>query len=105
MEQGSSASALAARTAGMTDEQILDLDLETLQNGGGVGAQGVPTGSAGAPGDFGDDWEAALSQFPKSGDGTAQATSLAAEAPVTGGFGLGDVTSSQNPLTVPGQAR
>lgn len=28
MEQGSSASALAARTAGMTDEQILDLDLE-----------------------------------------------------------------------------
>ena len=65
MEQGSSASALAARTAGMTDEQILDLDLETLQNGGGVGAQGTPAGSAGTPGDFGDDWEAALSQFPK----------------------------------------
>src|ERR1700680_1447320 len=104
MEQGSSTSALAARTAGMTDEQILDLDLETLQNGGGVGAQGTPAGSAGTPGDFGDDWEAALSQFPKSADGTAQATSLAAEAPVTGDFGLGAVTSSQNRLTVPEKA-
>jgi len=30
MEQGSSASALAARTAGMTDEQILDLDLSQI---------------------------------------------------------------------------
>src|SRR5690348_5422251 len=30
MQQGSSASALAARTAGMTDEQILDLDLDQL---------------------------------------------------------------------------
>jgi hypothetical protein len=30
MEQGSSASALAARTAGMTDEQILDLDLSEI---------------------------------------------------------------------------
>jgi hypothetical protein len=30
MEQGSSAGALAARTAGMTDEQILDLDLEQI---------------------------------------------------------------------------
>jgi len=30
MQQGSSASALAARTAGMTDEQILDLDLEQI---------------------------------------------------------------------------
>src|SRR5690242_8643888 len=33
MEQGSSASALAARTAGMTDEQILDLDLEQFSTG------------------------------------------------------------------------
>ena len=73
MEQGSSASALAARTAGMTDEQILDLDLEALQNGGGVGAQGTPAGSAGASGDFGDEWEAALSQAPKSAEGTAPA--------------------------------
>jgi len=45
MEQGSSASALAARTAGMTDEQIFDLDLETLQNGGVVGVQGTPASS------------------------------------------------------------
>jgi hypothetical protein len=30
MEQGSNASALAARTAAMTDEQILDLDLAAL---------------------------------------------------------------------------
>ncbi len=104
MEQGSSTSALAARTAGMTDEQILDLDLEALQNGGGVGAQGTPAGSVGAPGDFGDEWEAALSQAPKSAEGTAQATSLAAEAPVTGEFGLGAVTSSQNRLTVPEKA-
>ena len=32
MEQGSSSSALAARTAGMTDEQILDLDLEQISS-------------------------------------------------------------------------
>src|ERR1700730_11132864 len=62
MEQGSSASALAARTAGMTDEQILDLDLEALQAGGGVLTQRAPASSAGAPGDFSDEWEAALSQ-------------------------------------------
>jgi hypothetical protein len=79
MEQGSSASALAARTAGMTDEQILDLDLETLQNGGGVGAQRTPASSAGAPGDFGDDWEAVETSFSSQGA----------------------VTSSQNQLTVP----
>jgi hypothetical protein len=79
MEQGSSASALAARTAGMTDEQIFDLDLETLQNGGGVGAQGTAASSAGAPGDFGDDWEAVETSFSSQGA----------------------VTSSQNQLTVP----
>ena len=67
MEQGSSASALAARTAGMTDEQILDLDLETLQNGGGVGAQGALAGSVGASGDFGDEWEAAETSFSSQG--------------------------------------
>ena len=67
MEQGSSASALAARTAGMTDEQILDLDLETLQNGGGVGAQGTPAGSVGASGDFGDEWEAVETSFGSQG--------------------------------------
>jgi hypothetical protein len=104
MEQGSSASALAARTAGMTDEQIFDLDLETLQNGGGVGTQGAPTDPAGAPGDFGDEWEAALSQAPKSAQGTAQATSLAAEAPLTGEFGQGVGPSSQNQSSVPEKA-
>ena len=67
MEQGSGASALAARTAGMTDEQILDLDLETLQNGGGVGAQGALAGSVGASGDFGDEWEAAETSFSSQG--------------------------------------
>jgi hypothetical protein len=67
MEQGSSASALAARTAGMTDEQILDLDLETLQNGGGVGAQGTPAGSVGASRDFGDEWEAVETSFNSQG--------------------------------------
>jgi hypothetical protein len=40
MQQGSSASALAARTAGMTDEQILDLDLEQLS------AESTPQASA-----------------------------------------------------------
>jgi hypothetical protein len=67
MEQGSSASELAARTASMTDEQILDLDLETLQNGGGVGAQGTPAGSIGASGDFGDEWEAVETSFSSQG--------------------------------------
>ncbi len=104
MEQGSGASALAARTAGMTDEQILDLDLETLQAGDGIATQGTSAGSAGAPGDFGDEWEAALSQAPKSAEGTAQATSLAASAPLTGDFGLGAVTSSQNQSSVPAKA-
>ena len=66
MEQGSSASALAARTAGMTDEQILDLDLEALQAGGGV------------------------------------TTSLAAEAPLTGDFGLGGVTAVPGTNGAPG---
>jgi len=101
MEQGSSASALAARTAGMTDEQILDLDLETLQNGGGVGAQGTPAGAVGASGDFGDEWEAVETSFSPQG---AVKTSLAAEAPLTGDFGLGAVTSSQNQSSVPEKA-
>ena len=35
MEQGSSAGALAARTAGMTDEQILDLDLSQISGENG----------------------------------------------------------------------
>ena len=98
MEQGSSASALAARTAGMTDEQILDLDLEALQAGGGVLTQRAPAGSAGAPGDFSDEWEAVETSFSSQG---AVKTSLAAEAPLTGDFGLGAVTSSQNQSSVP----
>jgi hypothetical protein len=40
MEQGSSASALAARTAGMTDEQIFDLDLEQISADPGPGSSG-----------------------------------------------------------------
>jgi len=40
MQQGNSASALAARTAGMTDEQILDLDLEQFS------AESAPQSSA-----------------------------------------------------------
>ncbi len=67
MEQGSSASALAARTAGMTDEQILDLDLETLQARDGVVTQGAATDSAGASGDFGDEWEAVETSFSSQG--------------------------------------
>jgi hypothetical protein len=101
MEQGSSASALAARTAGMTDEQILDLDLEALQAGGGVLTQRAPAGSAGAPGDFGDEWEAVETSFSSQG---AVKTSLAAEAPLTGDFGVGAVTSSQNRSSVPEKA-
>src|SRR5579872_909015 len=38
MEQGSGASALAARTAGMTDEQILDLDLAQISAGSRPGS-------------------------------------------------------------------
>jgi hypothetical protein len=68
MEQGSSVSALAARTAGMTDEQILELDIDALRAGSGV------------------------------------VSSLAAEAPLTGDFGLGAVTSSQNRSTAPDKA-
>ena len=99
MEQGSSASALAARTAGMTDEQILDLDLETLQSGGGVGAQGTPASSAGTPGDFSDEWEAVETSFSSQG---AVKTSLAAEAPLTGDFGLGATTSAPGAEDTPG---
>ena len=60
MQQGSSASALAARTAGMTDEQILDLDL------GQFSAESAPQSSAAQ-----DDMA------------ILDATSLAAEAPQT----------------------
>jgi len=60
MEQGNSASALAARTAGMTDEQILDLDLEQFS------AESAPQASAGQ-----DDMA------------ILDTTSLAAEAPQT----------------------
>jgi hypothetical protein len=41
MQQGSNASAVAARTAGMTDEQILDLDLDALQTTSGSVAPDV----------------------------------------------------------------
>jgi hypothetical protein len=66
MEQGSSASALAARTAGMTDEQILDLDLEQLSAGG------TPESSAAQ-----DVWGIPDSPAPKSGAVGTQATSAA----------------------------
>src|SRR4029077_3383250 len=73
MQQGSSAGALAARTSGMTDEQILDLDLEALQAGdGGVVTQGPPTNPVGGPGHFGDVWEASASQAPNAAAGTPQ---------------------------------
>lgn len=83
MEQGSSAGALAARTAGMTDEQILDLDLEAFQTGqGGVGTQAAPTNSVGAPGDSSDVWGDTATPFSSQGA----------------------VTSSQNGSTVPEKA-
>jgi CRP-like cAMP-binding protein len=71
MQQGSSASALAARTAGMTDEQILDLDLDALANGnGGAAAPGAPTHE-----NFGDVRERAGSPAATSGAAGTQATS------------------------------
>lgn len=110
MQQGSSASALAAGTAGMTDEQILDLDLEALQGGnGGAATSGTPTDSVGASGDSDNVWETPTSQAPKAVVGTQQPsaapTSLGPESAVTlltagpldgQAPGLGAVTSPQN---------
>jgi hypothetical protein len=45
MQQGNGASALAARTAGMTDEQILDLDLGALE----TSSPGLATNNVAAP--------------------------------------------------------
>jgi len=45
MQQGSGAGALVARTAGMTDEQILDLDLDALE----TKSPGPPAQGAEAP--------------------------------------------------------
>ena len=73
MEQGSSAGAMVARTAGMTDEQILDLDLEALQNGAGARAQAAPAESAGAQGDFGDEWETTATSFGSQGTAVSEA--------------------------------
>lgn len=68
MEQQSSASALAARTAGMTDEQILDLDIEALEIGNGSAPLGAST-----RGDFDDVWETPGAAATSGGAG-AQAT-------------------------------
>ena len=89
MEQGSSASALAARTAGMTDEQILDLDLAQFS------AEGAPSSSP-AQDDF------AILDGTSLGPQNGMMSSLTAEAPLAGDFGLGAITSRQNPSTVPG---
>lgn len=67
MHQGSSASALAARTAGMTDEKILDLDLNALE----TTSPGPPAQGAGAP------W--ATAAFPETaGEGEPRLNSPAA---------------------------
>jgi len=88
MEQGSSASALAARTAGMSDEQILDLDLEQLA------AESRPQPSA-AHDDLG-----ILDAAPNSADGMPKAAS----APLLGPEGAVMPTASPgstNPATGP----
>ena len=91
MQQGSSASALAARTAGMTDEQILDLDLESLQAGdSGVVTQGAPAESAGGPGDFSDVWNDAALQAPKP----ATVTQPSSAAPSGDRAGVQEVRSN-----------
>jgi hypothetical protein len=97
MQQGSSASALVARTAGMTDEQILDLDLESLQAGdGGVVTQGAPAESAGGPGGFSDVWNDAALQAPKPADVTQPSSA----APSGDRAGVQEVRS--NPQDEPG---
>jgi len=66
MQQGSSAG-LATRTAGMTDEQILDLEAEPVQtSNAGVGVQGTTASGAGS-GDAGDVWETLDSPAQKTG--------------------------------------
>jgi len=73
MQQGSSAG-LATRTAGMTDEQILDLEAEPVQTANaGVGVQGSAASEAGSC-DAGDVWETLGSPAQKSGVGTSQDT-------------------------------
>src|SRR5260370_24541432 len=97
MQQGSSASALVARTAGMTDEQILDLELESLQAGdGGVVTQGAPAESAGGPGGFSDAWNDAALQAPKP----AAVTQPSSAAPSGDRAGVQEVRS--NPQDEPG---
>jgi hypothetical protein len=97
MQQGISASALVARTAGMTDEQILDLDLESLQAGdGGLVTQGAPAESAGGPGDFSDVWNDAALQAPKP----AAVTQPSSAAPSGDRAGVQEVRS--NPQDEPG---
>ena len=76
MEQGSSASALAARTAGMTDEQILDLDLSQISG------ESAPQSSA--PLDDMQILDGATTSAPDDHD-------FRGDAP-----GLGAVTSPQN---------
>jgi hypothetical protein len=70
MQQGSSAG-LAARTAGMTDEQILDLEAEPVQTSNAVVGVRGPAGSEAGSGDAGDVWETLDSPAQKSGVGTA----------------------------------
>jgi hypothetical protein len=70
MQQGSSAG-LAARTAGMTDEQILDLEAEPVQtSNAGVGVRS-PAASGAGSGDMGDVWETLASPAHKSAVGTS----------------------------------
>ena len=88
MEQGNSASALAARTAGMTDEQILDLDLEQFSAGSTKNPMGIQDDLAILDG---------TSLGPKNG----VMAPLTAEAPLAGDFGLGAVMSPKNGSTVP----
>jgi hypothetical protein len=81
----------------MTDEQILDLDLESLQAGdGGLVTQGAPAESAGGPGDFSDVWNDAALQAPKP----AAVTQPSSAAPSGDRAGVQEVRS--NPQDEPG---
>lgn len=99
MEQGSSASALAARTAGMTDEQILDLDLEqfsaerapqgsaaqddlAILDGTSFGAEGTPHRGLSAPGNtsLGPESAVIATAFPGSTNAAGAPDKLGASA-------------------------
>ena len=82
MEQGSSASALVARTAGMTDEQILDLDLEQFS------AERVPQGSTAQD-------DLAILDATSFGSQSAVMSTAPARLDNTDSPGLGAATSPQ----------